>query len=67
MGSKNGVTETDPRFKLLEKVVTEEMAEVALALEYRVHLNAEEIAKRCNKPLERTKELLWELAMAGVA
>ena len=45
MGSKGGVTETDPRFKLLEKIVTEEMAEVALALEYRVHLKAEEIAK----------------------
>lgn len=67
MGSKNGVTETDPRFKLLYKVVTEEMAEVALALEYRVHLNAEEISKKCNKPLPRTKELLWDLAMAGVA
>lgn len=67
MGSKNGVNEKDPRFKLLEKVVTEEMAEVALALEYRVHMNAEEVAKRCGKPLERTKELLWDLAMTGVA
>lgn len=67
MGSKNGVTENDPRFKLLEKVVTEEMAEVALALEYRVHLTVEQISKKCNKPLERTSELLWDLAMAGVA
>jgi len=67
MGSKKGIKEDDPRFKLLEKVVTEEMAEVALALEYRVHLKAEEIAKKCGKPVERTKELLWDLAMAGVA
>lgn len=67
MGSKGGVTETDPRFKLLEKVVTEEMAEVALALEYRVHLKADEVSKKCGKPLARTKELLWDLAMAGVA
>lgn len=67
MGSKKGINEDDPRFKLLEKVVTEEMAEVALALEYRVHLKAEEIAKKCGKPVERTKELLWDLAMAGVA
>lgn len=67
MGSKKGITEEDPRFKLLEKVVTEEMAEVALALEYRVHLKAEEIAKKCGKPVERTRELLWDLAMAGVA
>ena len=67
MGSKGGVTETDPRFKLLERIVTEEMAEVALALEYRVHLKAEEISRKCNKPLKRTRELLWDLAMAGVA
>lgn len=67
MGSKKGIKEDDPRFKLLEKVVTEEMAEVALALEYRVQLKAEEIAKKCGKPVERTKELLWDLAMAGVA
>ncbi|MHB8096524.1 MAG: FAD-dependent oxidoreductase [Erysipelotrichaceae bacterium] len=67
MGSKKGIKEDDPRFKLLEKVVTEEMAEVALALEYRVHLKVEEIAKKCGKPVERTKELLWDLAMAGVA
>ena len=67
MGSKKGLKEDDPRFKLLEKVVTEEMAEVALALEYRVHLSVEEIAKKCGKSVEQTKKLLWELAMAGVA
>jgi NADPH-dependent glutamate synthase beta subunit-like oxidoreductase/NAD-dependent dihydropyrimidine dehydrogenase PreA subunit len=67
MGSKNGINEHDPRFKLLEKIVTEEMAEVALAMEYRKHLTPEEIAKKCDKPVDRTRELLWELAMAGVA
>lgn len=66
MGSKKGIKEDDPRFKLLEKVCTEEMAEVALALEYRVHLNAEEIAKKCGKSLENTTKLLWDLAMAGI-
>ena len=67
MGSKKGVTYDDPRFKLLEKIVTEEMAEVALALEYRVHLLPEEVAKKCGKSVDRTTELLWDLAMAGVA
>lgn len=67
MGSKKGIKEDDPRFLLLEKVVTEEMAEVALALEYRVHLTAEEISLKCKKPVELTKKLLWDLAMAGVA
>ena len=66
MGSKKGVTETDPRYLLLEKVVTEEMAEVALILEYRSHQTAGQISEKCNKSLERTKELLWDLAMAGV-
>ena len=67
VGSKGGIDENDPRFMLLKRIVTEEMAEVALALEYRKHLTPEEISKKCNKPLDRTKELLWELAMAGVA
>lgn len=67
MGTKKGITSEDPRFKLLEKIVSEEMAEVALALEYRVHQTAEMIAKKCGKPLDRTKELLWDLAVAGVA
>lgn len=67
MGSKNGVTEDDPRYMLLEKVVTEEMAEVALALEYRGHQSAEEISIKCSKSLEETNRLLWELADAGVA
>jgi len=67
MGSKKGIGSEDPRFKLLEKVVTEEMAEVALALEYRVHLTAEQVAKKCGKPVEKTASLLWDLAMAGVA
>jgi NADPH-dependent glutamate synthase beta subunit-like oxidoreductase/NAD-dependent dihydropyrimidine dehydrogenase PreA subunit len=67
MGSKKGFSYDDPRYMLLEKVVTEEMAEVALALEFRVHMTVEEVAKRCNKPVEKTKELLWDLAMAGAA
>ena len=67
MGSKNGVTEEDPRFKLLEKIVTEEMAEVALALEYRGHRTAEEIAAKCGKSLEETKGLLNQLVDVGVS
>ncbi len=66
MGSKKGVKDNDPRFLLLEKIVTEEMAEVALELEFRTHQTDEEIAKRCGKSLEETKKLLWQLAEAGV-
>ncbi len=66
-GSKKGFSYDDPRYLLLEKVVTEEMAEVALALEFRVHMTAEEVAERAGKPVDKTKALLWDLAEAGVA
>ena len=66
MGSKKGIKTDDPRFLLLEKVVTEEMAEVALQLEFRTHQTCAEIAKRCGKSVEETKSLLWDLAVAGV-
>lgn len=67
MGSKKGIGYDDPRFLLLEKVVTEEMAEVALCLKYRVHQTIEQISETSEKDLETTKKLLWDLCMAGVS
>lgn len=67
MGSKKQIGYDDPRFLLLEKIVTEDMAIVALGLEYRVHLTPEVIAKKIDRDVEVTKTLLWDLAMAGVA
>jgi NADPH-dependent glutamate synthase beta subunit-like oxidoreductase/NAD-dependent dihydropyrimidine dehydrogenase PreA subunit len=67
MGSKNGIGVDDPRFKLLEKVVTEEMAEVALKLKFRGHQTAEEIASQLGWTVDRTKQLLWDLSYVGVA
>jgi NADPH-dependent glutamate synthase beta subunit-like oxidoreductase/NAD-dependent dihydropyrimidine dehydrogenase PreA subunit len=66
MGTSKGVTDEDPRFKLLEKVVTEEMAEVALKLKYRDHQTAEEISEQLGWDIDKTKTLLWDLATAGV-
>lgn len=66
MGSKSGITAEDPRYRILEPVVTDEMAEVGLHLQFRVHQNAEQIAKKCQKSVEETAALLWDLAMAGV-
>lgn len=66
MGSKAGITTADPEYKILEPVVTEEMAEVALCLAMRKPQSAEEIAVLCGKPVEETSRLLWELSMAGV-
>ena len=64
--SYTGITVNDPEYRILEPVVTDEMAEVALAAKVRKNMTAQEIAKRCKKPLEETKKLLWDLAVAGV-
>ncbi len=66
VGTKGAITVDDARYRILEPVVTDEMAEVALVMEFRKALSAEELSKRCGKSLDRTKELCWELAMAGV-
>ncbi len=66
MGAKNGIKPTDPEYRILEPVVSDEMAEVALCLEFRQPQTTAQVAARCGKPLERTSQLLWELAMAGV-
>ncbi len=65
-GTKGAFTEKDPEYKILEPVMTDEMAEVALCLDFRVPKSAREVASLSKKPLERTTELLMELADAGV-
>ena len=64
-GSKSAYTEKDPEYMILEPVVTEEMAEVGLCLQFRKPMSAEEVAPLCGKSLEETKKFLWELAVAG--
>ncbi|MBU3136799.1 FAD-dependent oxidoreductase [Clostridium gasigenes] len=64
-GAKNEVKPEHPEYKILEPVVTEEMAEVGLFLEFREPKSGEEVAALCGKSVEETKRLLWELAVAG--
>ncbi|WP_346929101.1 FAD-dependent oxidoreductase [Clostridium sp.] len=64
-GSKSEITENHPEYKVLEAVVTEEMAEVALCLEFRKPQSAEEVAALCGKSVEETSKILWELAISG--
>jgi NADPH-dependent glutamate synthase beta subunit-like oxidoreductase len=66
VGKRGGITYEDSRYKILEPIVTEEMAEVGLHLKFRVHQSASDIAPLCQKSIEETEELLWELALAGV-
>lgn len=65
-GSKNEIKSTDPEYMILEPVVTEEMAEVVLCMNMRKKFTAKELAPLCGKSIERTSELLWDVAVAGV-
>lgn len=60
------VTVNDPEYWGLAGVVTDEMAEVALAMKVRVPDTAENIAKKCGKSVERTEELLKEMSVIGI-
>jgi NADPH-dependent glutamate synthase beta subunit-like oxidoreductase len=64
--AKDALTSGDPEYKILEPIVTEEMADVALCLEMRKPMSAAELALLCRKSVEKTAELLMELADAGV-
>lgn len=65
-GSKSAYTYTDPEYMIMEPVVTEEMAEVGMQLIFRKPQTAAEISMACGKSVEKTEELLWNLAVAGV-
>lgn len=65
-GTKAEIKATDPEYLILEPIVTDEMAEAALALAFRAPRSAEEVASICGKPADLTAKLLWELADAGV-
>ena len=49
MGSKGAITASDPRYYIMEPVVSDEMAEVALVMEFRKPMSAEELSKLCGK------------------
>lgn len=66
-GSKDEITPDRPEYKILEIILTDEMAEVGLCLEIRKLMSAEEVAPLCCKSVEETSKLLWELAVAGGA
>ena len=59
------IDENAPEYKLLERVVTDEMAEVGLALELRKTQTIEQIAKKCGKSVEETQRIVMELAEVG--
>lgn len=60
------VKPTDPEYKILEPVVTDEMAEVALCLEIRKPKSIKEIVSLCGKPADKVEKILLQLAVDGV-
>lgn len=64
-GAKDEVTANDPEYKILEPVVSELMAEVAIHLELRKPKSAEEVAALCGRTVEETNKILWDVAIAG--
>ena len=66
-GSIFGIKPEDPEYKILDPVVTDEMAEVGLCLKIGESnkMSAEEVAPLCGKSVEETSKLLWDLALAG--
>jgi NADPH-dependent glutamate synthase beta subunit-like oxidoreductase/formate hydrogenlyase subunit 6/NADH:ubiquinone oxidoreductase subunit I len=65
-GTKAEIKPTDPEYMILEPIVSEEMAEVAMSLAFRTPRSAEEVAPLCAKSVEETHALLMELADSGV-
>ncbi len=65
-GAKDEIKATDPEYMILEPVVTTEMAEVALHMEMRTKTTAQKLSVLCGKSVEKTSELLMQLAYAGV-
>ena len=59
------IDENAPEYYVLDCIVTDEMAEVGLGMELRKPQTAEQIAKKCGKPLEETRRLAYKLADVG--
>ena len=60
------VKPTDPEYRILEPVVTDEMAEIALKLEIRKPKSVKEIAALCGKPADEVEKILFKMAVDGV-
>ena len=65
-GMLNKLDENSPEYYCLDCVVTDEMADVALAAGLRKYRTMEYLAKKCGKSLEETTRLAHQLADTGV-
>lgn len=58
---------SDPEYRILDPIVTDDMADVAMHLKFRTPQSVAEISEKCGKASEETGKLLWDLAVAGAA
>jgi len=66
-GAKNEITPKEPEYRILDAVLTDEMAEVCLGMLLDEPSTVAEIAERVGKDVKRTAELLEEIAQVGCA
>ena len=59
------INENAPEYYVLDCIVTDEMADVGLAMELRKTQTISQLAKKCGKSLEETDKLARELAQVG--
>ena len=65
-GMLNKLDENSPEYYCLDCVVTDEMADVALAAGLRKYRTMEYLAKKCGKSLEETTRIAHQLSDTGV-
>ena len=65
-GMLNKLDENSPEYYCLDCVVTDEMADVALAAGLRKYRTMEYLAKKCGKSLEETTRIAHQLGDTGV-
>jgi len=61
-----GITYNDPEYKCLDALLTDDMAEVLYHLKLDTPRTVEEIAKRCKRDLDFTREQVEKLQATGV-
>ncbi|HHT20327.1 MAG TPA: FAD-dependent oxidoreductase [Tissierellia bacterium] len=64
-GSKGALTYHDPEYFVMEHLVTDEMAEVGMAVKFKKRQTIEQIAETLGQPVEQVQPLIDELCYAG--
>ena len=64
-GTKGALTYEDPEYFVMEHLVTDEMAEVGMALKFKTRQTIEEIAESLKRPLDEVQPLMDDLCYSG--